>query len=33
MDQIITNLIGNALKYGAGAPIEISGEGDERSCA
>jgi len=29
MDQIITNLIGNALKYGAGAPIEISGEGDE----
>jgi signal transduction histidine kinase len=28
MDQIITNLIGNALKYGAGAPIEISGEGD-----
>jgi signal transduction histidine kinase len=30
MDQIITNLIGNALKYGAGAPIEISGEGDEQ---
>ena len=30
MDQIITNLIGNALKYGAGAPIEISGEGDDK---
>jgi signal transduction histidine kinase len=30
MDQIITNLIGNALKYGAGSPIEISGEGDEQ---
>ena len=28
MDQIITNLIGNALKYGAGAPIEMSVEGD-----
>jgi signal transduction histidine kinase len=31
MDQIITNLIGNAIKYGAGAPIEISGEGDAAS--
>jgi signal transduction histidine kinase len=30
LDQIITNLIGNALKYGAGAPVEISVEGDEQ---
>jgi signal transduction histidine kinase len=29
LDQIVTNLIGNALKYGAGAPIEIDGYGDE----
>ena len=33
LDQIVTNLIGNALKYGAGAPIEISvrGRRDGRS--
>jgi signal transduction histidine kinase len=30
LDQIITNLIGNALKYGAGSPVEISVEGDEQ---
>ena len=29
LDQIVTNLIGNALKYGAGEPVEISVEGDE----
>ena len=29
LDQIVTNLIGNALKYGAGAPVEIAVEGDE----
>src|SRR4029079_2414789 len=30
LDQIMTNLIANALKYGAGAPIEIGVEGDEQ---
>jgi signal transduction histidine kinase len=30
LDQIVTNLIGNALKYGAGAPVDISVEGDEQ---
>jgi len=30
LDQIVTNLIANALKYGAGSPIEISVEGDEQ---
>jgi signal transduction histidine kinase len=30
MDQIVTNLIANALKYGAGAPVEIGVEGDEQ---
>jgi signal transduction histidine kinase len=30
LDQITTNLIGNALKYGAGAPVEIGVEGDEQ---
>jgi signal transduction histidine kinase len=29
LDQIVTNLIGNALKYGAGAPVDISVESDE----
>ena len=29
LNQIVTNLIGNAYKYGAGAPVEISVEGDE----
>jgi signal transduction histidine kinase len=24
LDQVVTNLVGNALKYGAGAPITIS---------
>jgi signal transduction histidine kinase len=30
LDQIVTNLIANALKYGAGAPVEISVESDEQ---
>jgi len=30
LDQIMTNLIANALKYGAGAPVEIGVEGDEQ---
>jgi signal transduction histidine kinase len=30
LDQIMTNLIGNALKYGAGAPVEIGVEGDDQ---
>ena len=30
LDQIVTNLIANALKYGAGSPIEIAVEGDEQ---
>jgi signal transduction histidine kinase len=30
LDQITTNLIGNALKYGAGSPVEIGVEGDEQ---
>jgi signal transduction histidine kinase len=30
LDQIVTNLVANALKYGAGSPIEISVEGDEQ---
>jgi signal transduction histidine kinase len=29
LDQIVTNLVGNALKYGAGAPVEIEAAGDE----
>jgi len=31
LDQIITNLIANALKYGAGAPVEIGVDGDEQA--
>ena len=31
LDQIVTNLIANALKYGAGAPVEIGVEGDEQA--
>jgi signal transduction histidine kinase len=30
LDQIVTNLIANALKYGAGAPVEIAVEADEQ---
>jgi signal transduction histidine kinase len=30
LDQITTNLIANALKYGAGSPVEIGIEGDEQ---
>ena len=29
LDQIVTNLIANALKYGAGSPIEIEAHGGE----
>jgi len=31
LDQIITNLIANALKYGAGAPVEIRVDGDDHT--
>jgi signal transduction histidine kinase len=30
LDQIVTNLIANALKYGAGAPVDIGVEGDDQ---
>jgi signal transduction histidine kinase len=30
LDQIVTNLIANALKYGAGSPVEIGVEGDDQ---
>jgi signal transduction histidine kinase len=30
LDQIVTNLIANALKYGAGSPVDISVDGDEQ---
>ena len=29
LDQIVSNLIGNALKYGAGAPVDVGLEGDD----
>jgi signal transduction histidine kinase len=29
LDQIVTNLVGNAIKYGAGRPVEIEADGDE----
>ena len=29
LDQIVTNLIANALKYGAGSPIELEAQGGE----
>ena len=31
LEQVIWNLISNALKYGAGAPVEISTSGDEET--
>lgn len=31
LEQVFTNLIGNALKYGAGAPIEVEGRGDDET--
>jgi signal transduction histidine kinase len=30
LDQIVTNLIANALKYGAGSPVEVAVEADEQ---
>ncbi len=30
VEQVITNLLDNARKYGAGTPVELSVEGDER---
>jgi signal transduction histidine kinase len=29
LDQVVTNLISNAVKYGMGKPIEVSAEGDD----
>jgi signal transduction histidine kinase len=29
IDQVLTNLLSNALKFGAGQPIEVSAEGDQ----
>jgi PAS domain S-box-containing protein len=31
VEQVVTNLLSNALKYGRGAPIELSIDGDERT--
>lgn len=31
VSQVITNLIGNAIKYGGGRPVEISGSSDQES--
>jgi signal transduction histidine kinase len=32
LEQVITNLLSNAMKYGAGAPVEISLEAREEAC-
>ena len=29
IDQVVTNLLGNALKYGEGRPVEVLVDGDE----
>jgi hypothetical protein len=29
LDQIVSNLVGNALKYGAGSPVDVGVEGDD----
>jgi PAS domain S-box-containing protein len=29
LDQVVTNLVSNAVKYGLGKPIEVSAEGDD----
>jgi signal transduction histidine kinase len=29
LDQIVSNLVGNALKYGAGSPVDVTVEGDD----
>ena len=31
IEQVVSNLVGNALKYGEGNPIDVSVEGDARS--
>ena len=31
LEQVIWNLVSNALKYGAGAPIDVATSGDERT--
>jgi signal transduction histidine kinase len=31
IDQVVTNLLANAMKYGEGKPIDVVVEGDERS--
>jgi signal transduction histidine kinase len=31
IDQVITNLVSNALKYGAGKPVEVAVEADENA--
>lgn len=31
LEQVIWNLVSNALKYGAGAPVDIATSGDERT--
>jgi signal transduction histidine kinase len=32
LETIVSNLVGNALKYGAGKPVEVELSGDERIC-
>ena len=31
LEQVVTNLLGNAIKYGAGMPVELTAEADDRS--
>jgi signal transduction histidine kinase/CHASE3 domain sensor protein len=33
LEQVVTNLLSNALKYGAGRPVEVSLSGDEQGVA
>jgi signal transduction histidine kinase len=33
LEQVIWNLVSNALKYGAGAPVDVSTTGDEETAA
>src|SRR5205085_12352710 len=32
LEQVTSNLLGNAIKYGAGHPIEIKVRGGDRAC-